>query len=73
MGSKSQRQNQYVKRLEAKIRKFKKTGKSTAGLEKELGYMMGESRPGFTTGHAAGDFKAQQAFIAKRNNKGNSQ
>ena len=73
MGSKSQRQNQYTKRLEAKIRKFKKRGKSTVGLEKELGYMMGESRPSFTTGHAAGDFKAQQAFIAKKRSKNNDQ
>jgi hypothetical protein len=52
-GSKLQRQNQHTKRLESKIRKFKKNGKNTAGLEKELGYMMGESRPEFKTGRDA--------------------
>lgn len=50
MGSKVQRQNQHVKRLEKKIRKFKKKGKSTGGLAKELGYMLGEDRPEFKTG-----------------------
>jgi hypothetical protein len=50
MGSKAQRQNQHVKWLEAKIRKFKKKGKSIAGLEKELGYCMGDARPEFKTG-----------------------
>ncbi|MAF25334.1 hypothetical protein CL634_07130 [bacterium] len=50
MGSKSQRQNQHVKRLESKIRRFKKRGKPTAGLEKELGYMLGEDRPKFKSG-----------------------
>jgi hypothetical protein len=53
MGTKAQRQNQHVKRLEAKIRKFKKRGKLTARLEKELGYMMGEPRPAFKTGAQA--------------------
>lgn len=53
MGSKAQRQNQHVKRLEAKIRKFKKKGKSTERLEKELGYCMGDARPEFRTGAAA--------------------
>ena len=53
MGTKAQRQNQHIKRLEAKIRKFKKRGKSTDGLEKELGYMSGEPRPEFKTGAAA--------------------
>ncbi len=52
-GSKPQRQNQHTKRLESKIRRFKKAGKSTAGLEKELGYMMGEDRPDFRTGRDA--------------------
>ncbi len=52
-GSKSQRQNQHTKRLESKIRRFKKSGKSTVGLEKELGYMMGEDRPDFRTGRDA--------------------
>jgi hypothetical protein len=50
MGTKAQRQNQHTKRLESKIRRFKKKGKSTEGLEKELGYMMGEDRPEFKTG-----------------------
>ena len=53
MGTKLQRQNQYVRWLESKIRKFNKRGKSTEGLEKELGYMKGESRPDFKTGAAA--------------------
>jgi hypothetical protein len=50
MGSKSQRQNQHVRRLDSKIRRWKKKGKSTEGLEKELGYCMGEARPKFATG-----------------------
>ncbi len=50
MGSKAQRQNQHVKRLERKIKKFKAKGKDITGLEKELGYMMGEDRPTFKTG-----------------------
>ena len=50
MGSKIQRQNQHIKRLEKKIRQFKKKKKSTVGLEKELGYMLGEDRPEFKTG-----------------------
>jgi hypothetical protein len=53
MGSKAQRQNQHVKRLEGKIRKFEKKGWSTDGLEKELGYMMGEKRPEHKTGRDA--------------------
>ena len=52
-GSKPQRQNQHTKRLESKIRRFKKSGKSTDGLEKELGYMLGEARPDFKTGREA--------------------
>ena len=50
MGSKAQRQNQHTRRLASKIRKFEKKGKSTAGLEKELSYMLGEERPAFKTG-----------------------
>ena len=53
MGSKSQRQNQYVRWLEAKIRRFKKHKKNTEGLEKELGYCMGDDRPAFKTGREA--------------------
>ena len=52
-GSKPQRQNQHTKCLESKIRKFKKSGKNIAGLEKELGYMLGETRPEFKTGRDA--------------------
>jgi hypothetical protein len=53
MGSKSQRQNQHVKRLESKIRRWKKKGKKTDGLEKELNYCLGEDRPAFKTGRDA--------------------
>ena len=53
MGSKTQRQNQYVRRLEAKIKRFQKHGKNTDGLEKELGYCMGDERPVFKTGRDA--------------------
>jgi len=53
MGSKAQRQNQYVRRLEAKIKRFKKHKKCTKGLEKELGYCMGDERPTFKTGRDA--------------------
>ena len=60
MGSKSQRQNQHVKRLERKIKKFEKKGWSTDGLKKELGYMMGEPRPTFKTGHDANPNKKRK-------------
>ena len=53
MGSKAQRQNQHVKRLEKKMRKFQKAGKCTKALTKELGYMMGEPRSDFKTGREA--------------------
>tara|TARA_R110000824_G_scaffold69520_1_gene179045 strand:- start:362 stop:556 length:195 start_codon:yes stop_codon:yes gene_type:complete len=53
MGSKTQRQNQHVQRLNNKIRKFAKKGKSVAGLEKELSYMLGEERQSFKTGREA--------------------
>ena len=53
MGSKSQRQNQHVKRLERKVRQYEKKGKCTKGLTKELGYAMGETRPEFKTGREA--------------------
>ena len=52
-GSKSQRQNRHVRRLNMKIKKFKAKGKNTEGLEKELGYMMGDDRPTFKTGRDA--------------------
>ena len=53
-GSKAQRQNQYVRNLMAKIRKFKKQEKSVEKLEKELSYAIGdEKRPDFKTGRDA--------------------
>ena len=52
-GSKSQRQNQHVRRLNMKIKKFKAKGKDVTGLEKELGYMMGDDRPTIKTGRDA--------------------
>ena len=53
MGSKSQRQNQHMKRLEKKIRQWKKKGKKVDGLEKELNYCLGEDRPAHKTGREA--------------------
>ena len=54
MGSKVQRQNQHVKKLMSKIKRFEKRGKSTEGLQKELDYVMGETkRPEFKTGREA--------------------
>jgi len=53
MGTKEQRQNQHVKRLEHKMRKFQKAGRCTKGLTKELGYMMGEPREAHKTGRDA--------------------
>ena len=48
MGSKSQRQNQHVRRLMKKIEKFKKKGKRTEGLERDLAYCTGDAdRPAF--------------------------
>jgi len=53
MGSKAERQNQHIKRLIAKIKKFKAKGRATEGLEKELGYMEGGDRQSFKTGRDA--------------------
>ena len=53
MGSKLQRQNQHVKRLERKIRQFQSKEKSTEKLEKELAFMQGGNRPEFRTGRDA--------------------
>jgi len=53
MGSKAQRQNQHIKRLERKIRQFTAKGQSTEKLEKELGYAKGGDRPEFRTGREA--------------------
>ena len=58
MGSKPERQNQHIRRLMKKIDKFKKKGKSTAGLEKDLAYCTGDAqRPQFKTGALAGNVK----------------
>lgn len=63
MGSKAQRQNQHIKRLERKIRQYKARNEkmgpdgkqlSTEKLEKELGYAKGGARPtDFRTGRDA--------------------
>jgi hypothetical protein len=54
MGSKSQRQNQHMRRLMAKIRKFEKRDKNADGLKRELAYVVGdEKRPEFKTGREA--------------------
>ena len=54
MGSKSERQNQHLRRLMAKIRKFEKQGKSVEKLNKELAYVAGDAeRPKFKTGRDA--------------------
>ena len=51
MGTKAQRQNQHMRRLMSKIRKFEKKGRNTEGLKKELKYVSGEqTRPEFKTG-----------------------
>lgn len=43
-----------MRKLMKKIERFKKKGISTIGLEKELGYCMGENpRPKFKTGSIA--------------------
>jgi hypothetical protein len=53
-GSKSQRQNQHMRKLMMKIDKFKKRELNVDGLEKELSYCVGETeRPSFKTGRAA--------------------
>ena len=54
MGSKAQRQNQHLRRLMSKIRRFEKAGKNVDGLQKELAFCMGETeRPEFKTGREA--------------------
>ena len=54
MGSKAQRQNQHMRRLMMKIRRFEKRGKNVEKLQKELAYVVGEKpRPEFKTGTAA--------------------
>ncbi len=53
MGSKAQRQNQHIKRLERKIRQFEKKGLNTEKLQKEKGYAEKGGRPEFRTGREA--------------------
>ena len=54
MGSKAQRQNQHMRKLMAKIKKFEKKGKNTDGLQKELEFCIGDKpRPEFKTGREA--------------------
>ena len=53
MGSKAQRQNQHIKRLERKIRQFTAKGQDTEKLKKELGFAQGGTRPEFRTGRDA--------------------
>tara|TARA_Y100000310_G_scaffold9417_1_gene9857 strand:+ start:35377 stop:35580 length:204 start_codon:yes stop_codon:yes gene_type:complete len=53
-GSKAQRQNQHMKKLMLKIKKFEKQGKSVDKLKKELSFAVGEKdRPAFKTGKEA--------------------
>ncbi len=55
-GSKAQRQNQHLRRLMMKLKKFKTKGWKTEGLEKEISYCVGdEERPAFQTGRVADD------------------
>ena len=73
MGSKLERQNQHQRNLMKKIRKFEKRGWDASGLQKELAYCTGElKREPFTTGHAAGDEKAQQRFLSKKRQENNN-
>ena len=54
MGSKKQRQNQHVKRIERKIRQYKAKDKSVEKLEKELSFATGSAtRPEHKTGREA--------------------
>ena len=54
MGTKAQRQNQHVRRLMKKIKKFEAKGKNVEGLKRELAYCLGdEERPAFKTGREA--------------------
>ncbi len=54
MGSKAQRQNQYVRKLMMKINRHKNRGWNTEGLEKELAFCTGDKERGsFRTGREA--------------------
>ncbi len=53
-GSKAKRQNQHMRRLMAKIKKFERQGKPVEKLKKELAYVVGDQeRPEFKTGRDA--------------------
>jgi hypothetical protein len=53
-GTKAQRQNQHMKKLMLKIKKFEKQGKPVDKLKKELSFVVGEKdRPAFKTGKEA--------------------
>jgi len=53
-GSKAKRQNQHMRRLMAKIKKFEKNGKPVEKLKKELAFVVGDAeRPVFKTGRDA--------------------
>lgn len=54
MGSKAQRQNQYLLRLMMKKARHEKRGWNTDGLAREIAYVSGEkARPTFNTGRVA--------------------
>lgn len=62
MGSKEQRKNQHIQKLNKKIRAFEKKGKSTDALKKELAFANGStSRPEFKTGREA-DIRTKKSF-----------
>ena len=64
MGSKAQKQNQHVQRLTKKIERFKKKGRKTEGLEKELAYTLGDTpRPPFATGQAADPRHKKRVYV----------
>ena len=65
MGSKAQRQNQHVRRLLNKIARFKKKGKETSHMEKELAYCVGDKdRPSHATGQAADPRMKKKVYYA---------
>ena len=65
MGSKAQRHNQHVRKLMNKIARFKKNGKDTSGMEKELAYCTGDKdRPPHATGQAADPRMKKRVYYA---------
>ena len=54
MGSKAQRQNQYLRRLTMKKNRHEKRGWNTDGLAREIAYLSGDKeRPSYKTGRVA--------------------